>query len=209
MVAFLTTEHFTLQGTRASAVGETSTRLQLYMGVLSSFILALALVAQVAEFGKPFFALTLVLMSIVYFLGLATIGRLWQIWRDWFFATQGMSRIRRYFLEAAPETQPYLTMPTSDDPFLTLAGAGISRKRRWWGGFVTAIGLVGIVNSVVAGAIGALIAALVTEGGIGIPAIAAGVAFSLSFVLITRFGQREFEQNAADAEVRFPPPPSS
>jgi hypothetical protein len=56
-ISFLTTEHFTLQGARTSAVSEATGRLQLYLGVLSSFILALALVAQVAEFDEPFFGL--------------------------------------------------------------------------------------------------------------------------------------------------------
>lgn len=202
-VTFLTTEHFTLQGARASAVAESTGRLQLYMGVLSSFILTLALVAQVAEFGERFFTLALALLAIVYFLGLATIGRLQQIWLDWFVATQGMNRIRRYFVDQAHEVAPYLSLPTSDDPLRTLTGVGIQVRGRWWQGFVTAFAVVGVVNSVVAGATAALVAALLTDSGSGAPTLAAVVGFLANLAVTIWFGDRGFRRNLAAAEVRF------
>ena len=203
VITFLTTEHFTLQTARAAAIGETNSRLQLYLGVLSSSILALALVAQVAEFTRAFFVLALVLFTVVLFLGWATIGRLQHTWLDWFHAAQGMSRIRRYFVEIAPETERYLIMPSHDDPWTVLRGASIERDT-WYQGFFTAFALVGVVNSVVAGTIGALIGALVTEEGILVPSVLGGITFVGTFVLTTIFGSRQFRRNVGNADVRFP-----
>jgi uncharacterized membrane protein len=46
ILQFMTTEHFTLQTARAVANAEITSRLQLYLGTLSSAIIALALTAQ-------------------------------------------------------------------------------------------------------------------------------------------------------------------
>jgi hypothetical protein len=45
ILQFMTTEHFTLQTARGVANAEISSRLQLYLGTLSSAIIALALTA--------------------------------------------------------------------------------------------------------------------------------------------------------------------
>lgn len=207
-VTFLTTEHFTLQGARSAAVAETNSRLQIYMGVLSSSIVALALVAQVSRLGSVFFAFALVILPIVYLLGLATIGRLNQSWDDWFRAGQGMNRIRRYFVEVAPEIEPYLIMPTSDDPWATLRGVGIP-ETKWWSGFVTAFAVVAMLNSVVAGVIAGLVGTVLTDYGALVPAVLSAVAFTLSEGLFIAFGRRRFLRKLAFSDVRFPPPGDS
>ena len=50
----MTTEHFTLQTARAVANAEITSRLQLYLGTLSSAIIALALTAQLSGLGFAF-----------------------------------------------------------------------------------------------------------------------------------------------------------
>ena len=61
ILQFMTTEHFTLQTARAAANAEISSRLQLYLGTLSSSIIALALTAQPSGLGFAFRAFALVL----------------------------------------------------------------------------------------------------------------------------------------------------
>ncbi|MGH2555684.1 MAG: hypothetical protein ACRDHO_08220 [Actinomycetota bacterium] len=168
--------------------------------MLSSFILALALLAQAAEFNEPFYAVALVLLAIVYFLGFATIGRLEQIWVDWFRASQGMSRIRRFFVEQAPDVAPYLSAPTTDDPFITLGSFGIGGRSRLWQGAVTAVAVVAIVNCVVAGAMGALLGALLSTGS-AVPAITGIVAFVVSFGLSAWFFDRQQRRRLDSVEV--------
>ena len=48
ILQFMTTEHFTLQTARGVANAEITSRLQLYLGTLSSSIVALALTAQLS-----------------------------------------------------------------------------------------------------------------------------------------------------------------
>jgi hypothetical protein len=54
ILQFMTTEHFTLQTARGIANAEISSRLQLYLGTLSSAIIALALTAQLSGLGVAF-----------------------------------------------------------------------------------------------------------------------------------------------------------
>ena len=201
-VTFLTTEHFTLQGARTAAISETNSRLQLYMGVLSSAIVALALVSQISRLGMAFYDFALLTLPVVYFLGIATIGRLNQSWLDWFRAGQGMSRIRHYFVEVAPEAEPYLIMPTSDDPWETLRGSGIEPGGRISGLF-TAYAVVGTINSVVAGVIGALVGAKTGTGSL-LPWTLGLAAFLTNFVVVMAAGRRGFYRRMRQAEVHFP-----
>ena len=62
ILQFMTTEHFTLQTARAVANAEITSRLQLYLGTLSSAIIALALTAQLSGLGIAFRGFALVLL---------------------------------------------------------------------------------------------------------------------------------------------------
>ena len=74
----LTTEHFTLQTARAVAVNEGNGRTALYIGALSSTLVALALVAQRSPLGEVFYAVALTVLPAVLFLGLVTYVRVLQ-----------------------------------------------------------------------------------------------------------------------------------
>jgi hypothetical protein len=202
----LTTEHFTLQTERSSASSDTNARLQLYMSVLTSSIIALALAAQVSDVGSVFRGLALVLLPTVYVFGLVTLGRMRQLWQAWFAASQGMNRIRHFFVEMAPETAPYFVMPTTDEPWTTLQGHGIGRGADvgGWEGLYTAPAAVGIVNSMVAAAFVGILTASLTDGSTLLPAILGAAAFVLSFIAPMISGIRGFHRMTS-SEVRFPP----
>src|SRR5687768_8006350 len=51
----LTTEHFTLQTARASTIAESNGRVSLFLGAVSSCVVAIALVGQLSGFGERFF----------------------------------------------------------------------------------------------------------------------------------------------------------
>lgn len=207
ILPILTTEHFTLQTERTSASSDTHARLQLYMSVLTSSIIALALAAQIAEVGDALRGFALVLLPTVYVFGLVTVGRMRQLWMSWFAATQGMNRIRRFYVELAPETAPYFVMPTTDDPWTTLQGSGIGRGTlpSRWQGLYTAPAAVAIVNSIVAAAFVGVLTATLFDGDAALPAVLATAAFALSFVGLMVNGTRRFRGHMASSEVRFPP----
>ena len=203
MITFLTTEHFVLQGARASAVNETNSRLQIYMTFVSMTVLALALAAQISRLGDAFFVFAFLLLPLAYVFGLATIGRFRQLWLEWFRAGQAMNRIRRFFVDVAPEARRYLTLPTTDEPWATLSAWGILPGGRL-GGFVTVFAVVGGINSVLASVLAGILVIRITGGGEIATAVGAAV-FVLSFLVLMNTGRRDFFRNMAQAEVRFPP----
>ena len=78
LVTLLTTEHFTLQGSRASTISESSSRAALYVGALSSSLIALGFLGQASEFDTAFDTFALVVLPTVYLLGLFTHVRVVQ-----------------------------------------------------------------------------------------------------------------------------------
>jgi hypothetical protein len=174
VVQFMTTEHFTLQTARTVANAEISARLQLYMTTLSSAIIALALVAQLSELGRAFVGFALVLLPVVY------------------------------LLEVAPEMAPYFVLPATDDPWASLAAIGI-RGRGWWQGLLTtALAMVLVVNSVLAGVFAGLVGGAAGPSGPVVPAVAAAAGFTLSMLVLGAYEQRTFRREMAAVPVAFP-----
>jgi hypothetical protein len=75
LLTMLTTEHFTLQGSRSTTVSETSSRAALYMGAVSSTLIALGFIAQVSKLGDAFDIFALTVLPTVFALGLFTFVR--------------------------------------------------------------------------------------------------------------------------------------
>jgi hypothetical protein len=210
VVQFMTTEHFTLQTARAAANAEISSRLQLYMTTLSSAIIALALLAQLSELSRAFVAFALVLLPVAYFLGVATHGRLMQAEVEWLAYGQGMSRIRHWYLEVAPEMAPYFVLPATDDPWASLAAIGIRGRGpgRWRGLLTTAPAMVLVVNSVLAGVFAGLVGGTMGPSGPVLPAVCAAAGFALSVLALGVYEHRSFRRQMAAAPVAFPADPA-
>jgi hypothetical protein len=206
ILQFMTTEHFTLQTARGVANAEISSRLQLYLGTLSSSIIALALTAQLSGLGVAFRGFALVLLPVVFFLGVVTHGRLLQVNAEWRLYGQGMNRIRHYFLELAPEMEPYFVLPASDDPWVTLAAIGVQTGGNpWWQALLTAGSMIVVVNSVLAGVVGGLLWRSVAGPSGPLPlALAAAVGFLVSLVSQGISGQRAFRRDLDASPVVFP-----
>ncbi len=201
-VQFLTTEHFTLQTERTSATNEVLGRLQLYMSVLSSAIISLALIGEVSHFGRAFRAFADILLPTVYVFGLITTGRMQQLWVAWYRATMGMARIRHFCLEVAPELEPYLVMPTADDSSTVLGGSGIVPRHRFVTGLFTAPAAVTLVNSIVVGVFAGILASI--RFGAALVGLAGGLAFLVSFVALFARSRKELFRNLDLMEARFP-----
>jgi len=210
ILQFMTTEHFTLQTARAVANAEISSRLQLYLGTLSSSIIALALTAQLSGLGVAFRAFALVLLPVVFFLGVVTHGRLLQVNAEWRLYGQGMNRIRHYFLELAPEMERYFVLPATDDPWVTLAAIGVQTGGNpWWQALLTAGSMIVVVNSVLAGVVAGLLWRSVAGPSGPLPmALVAAVGFLLSLVSQGIYGQRAFRRDLDASTVAFPAGPA-
>jgi hypothetical protein len=76
LLTALTTEHFTLQTARNATISDSSGRATLYLGTVSSVVVALAFIGQVSRVGEPFRIFALVLLPGLFVLGLLTHVRL-------------------------------------------------------------------------------------------------------------------------------------
>jgi hypothetical protein len=112
---FLSTEHWSLLSARSLAWSESFSRVSVFLTTLSASAVALALVADASGFDNEFQIFSLVLLPIVLFLGIATYVRLVQINLEDIYLVAAMNRLRRAYIDTAPEIRQYLTSGVSDD----------------------------------------------------------------------------------------------
>ena len=79
MLQIMATEHSVLQAGRSATIFETGGRTAVFLGTVSSTLIALALVGQISRLGTAFFAFALVLLPTLFFLGLVTFERAMQL----------------------------------------------------------------------------------------------------------------------------------
>jgi hypothetical protein len=206
ILAFMTTEHFTLQTARASANAEISSRLQLFATGLSGTIVTLALAAQLSGRGPVFRTFALILLPTLYLLGVITLLRILQVTDEWRIYGQGMARIRHYFLELAPQMRPYFVMPSTDDPWTNLGVVGI--RTAWWQGLLTSGALIVALDSIVGGSfMGLLVSIVVPRAAIS---LAVGVVgFLVSILLLYEAQRRIFRQHIGSLPAVFPRDPKT
>ena len=200
------TEHWSLLAARSLVYTEAMSRTSIFIAALTGSVVALALVAQATEFGDGFVAFALVLLPVVYFLGMATVARLGQVNFEDAVWMQGMNRIRHAYVEVAPELEPYFVTGYHDD------GRGILQSSMairawppWWQAFVAVPGVVAVVDSVVAGAVGGIAAIGLDLGTAAALAIGAAV-FVVSLTGFVSWGRRAMARGRATLSPLFPTP---
>jgi hypothetical protein len=202
----LTTEHWSLLAARNLVYTEAMSRTSIFVAALGASVVSLALVAQAAEFGTEFVAFALVVLPVVYFLGAVTFVRLAQVNREDARWTQGMNRIRNAYLDIAPELEPYFVTSRYDDDLGILQSSVAMRKPPpATQAFVAVPGLVAVVDSVVAGAIGG-VAAVGLDLGLAGALVAGGVLFVLSLAAFFGYAVREIALYREESDSRFPTP---
>jgi hypothetical protein len=208
----LATEHWSLLATRALTYQESLGRVNMFLAILSGAMIALALIAQADHFGSTSISVAIFMLTVVFFVGVATVRRLMMLNRDDYKWVVGMNRLRHAYLEMHPELEPnFITSPHDDlaGALKTLGLDPISAPTLGtvFHGFVTLPGML----SVIVAAVGAAIAALAALG-LGAPAyvvlIAGGVAFALALWQMFRSGNRSFRAYGPAVEPHFPSPKS-
>jgi hypothetical protein len=202
----LTTEHWSLLGSRSLGYTESLARAALFVAALSGAVVALALVAQATDFGDGFVAFALVLLPVVYFLGVVTVVRIGQINSEDAIWVQGMNRLRHAYLEIAPELEPYFITSRYDDMHGVVSSIMPRRRLRpQVQAFVALPGLIAVVDSVVAGAATG-IAGLSLDLGTAAALALGALAFVLSLIGFVIWGVRGIGRGRAALEPRFPTP---
>lgn len=206
----LATEHWSLLATRSLTYTESLGRVNMFLGVLSGAVIALALVAQADRFGSTFISVAIFMLTVVFFVGVATVRRLLMLNLDDYKWVVGMNRIRHAYLDLHPELEPYFITSPYDDlsgalQTLGLAPASAPSLGTVFHGLVTLPGMM----SVIVASIGAAIAGLAAIG-FGAPAylvlLAGFLAFAGFLAVMLRTGNRSFKGYGPSAEARFPTP---
>lgn len=208
--AILSTEHWSLLGTRSMLWNEAVSRTTVFLTVLSAAMVALALLADATDFGPESTALALAVLPVVLFLGVATHARLVQVNSDEKQTVVAMNRLRHAYLEIAPELAPYFTASHHDDEhgFLTtyqLTSPNVLRPRA---AFVVATPtVIAVVDAALAAAIAVLIA---QTAGAPTPAVvaAAAAAFVVAAGALLSL-QRKNLDPLRTTTPRFPTPPEN
>ena len=184
-VTFATTEHFTLQGARASTIAESTGRASMFLFSVSGGLVALGLIATASRVGTAFYTFGLVLLPALAFVGLVTFERALQSGIEDLGYARRIALLRGYYFDEAPELTPYL-MSVPEPDRLNVLGLWAGR----WQQFRTVAAMVAVITAVLAGsAIGLLVAvtsghslaaALLAGGVVALAALAAMMRLQLS-----------------------------
>ncbi len=206
----LATEHWSLLATRSLTYTESLGRVNMFLGILSGAVIALALVAQADRFGVTFITVAILMLAVVLFAGVATVGRLMMLNRDDYRWVIGMNRLRHAYLEMYPELEQFFVSSPHDDLSGALQTLGIDRTGAdrfgsVFHGLQTLPGMLSVIVAAVAGAIGALAALGFGLGG-AVPLVAGAAAFAVAMVLLGNWGRRSVSRFSPSLEARFPSP---
>ncbi|MDQ3689908.1 MAG: hypothetical protein M3406_07745 [Chloroflexota bacterium] len=154
----LSTEHWSLLASRSLAWNESFSRAGMFLSTLSGAIVALALVAQATEFGEGFRIFGLVILPVVLFVGIGTVLRMGIANYHDATCVIGMNRIRAGYLEIAPDLERFFVMGTTDDERgISMTMAVQPRTPVLAQMLASSPMLISVLNSVLVGAIGALL----------------------------------------------------
>lgn len=204
-ISIMTTEQFTLQTARGVSTSESTSRATLFLSTLSSALVALGFVAQISRFGQSFSVFALLILPPIAFLGLITFQRAVQSGMEDEFYSQGTARIRQLYIELVPAIGPYFVQPTS----MTIGSAvPVRPNHSSWQTFLTVGAAIGVVNSVVVGAIAGLAVNLIAVPPVGV-SVGIGIAVTLGSVMLhygyqLRTWPRVDEMLMTDSSARDP-----
>ena len=172
-VSFVTTEHFTLQGARASTIAESVGRATMFLTSVSGGLVALGLVATATHIGTAFYAFGLALLPTLTFVGLVTFERALQSGvEDYGYAVR-IARLRAYYFDSAPEVTPYLASVSASERLAIQGLRGGARQL-----FRSVAGMVGVITAVLAG----------STVGLGADAASSSLAAALASGLVVGLG---------------------
>jgi hypothetical protein len=201
LVSIMTTEHYNLQTGRAMTISEANGRSSLFVGAVSSGLIALTFVGQISHLGTAFFVFSLVVLPTLFFMGLITFERVLQSGSADVIYARGINRIRHLYLEYAPQMQPYFILSSHDDTSLPLENLGANIS--WWQVFLSMAGMMAVLNSVLAGSfVGLLLAAFAVP--LWASTCAGVVTFLVGVVIHQRYQWRQWMRLDRDLPVLFP-----
>jgi hypothetical protein len=204
LLTALTTEHFTLQGARSQTMSESSSRAALYIGAVSSTLVALGFIGQLSPGGDTFNTFALTVLPTLYLLGVFTFVRLVECGAEDFRYGLAINRIRGYYKQLAGDQANLFLLSGHDDGLGVFANLAVPVEGRTQ--YFTFGSVVAVINSVVGGSAVAIALGAIADASLGVAAGVGGVAALVSLVALLRYADRLLEERAGRTESIFPSP---
>ncbi len=154
----LATEHWSLLGTRGTIWSEVMSRISIHLTIASASLVVIALVTQSSGFGTPFKILSIGLSSAVLLLGTLTAVRVHNASADDVALVTGMNRLRAAYVALDPTLADYFVTSWHDDRAGVLRTYTMGTRPAASHVLGSTTIFVTIVNTLVAGTLGSLIA---------------------------------------------------
>ncbi len=191
----LTTEQFNLQTARMGTIAEANGRSTLYLGTLSSAVIAIAFVGQASQLGDTFYLFALTLLPPVFLLGVFSYLRLVQTSIENMVYALGSFRIRQYFLRLDPAAAPFFP-PTDPQGMTKLERMGVVATGPLQL-LLTAASMIACINAIVGGVTVALAGRSLLEASVPVAAVTGAVVTLGLAALFFVYQVRRFRRAAA------------
>lgn len=194
-MAILSTEHWSLLGSRSTTWAEVMSRISIHLTVTSAALVVLALVAQSSGFGPAFQVLSIGLAASVLVLGTLTGIRVMNASTDDAAYLLGMNRIRAAYLELDPGLADHLVTSWNDDQAGLMRTYLMGARRSLFSHVAGSTAMfMSVTNSIVAGILGALVAnaAGASAAVVAVIGSVAGLAYLAATLTMGRRAFRHF-----------------
>ena len=202
LVTMMTTEHYTLQSAQAQEVADINGRNTLFIGAVSSALIALAFIGQISHLGTAFFVFSLVLFPSLFFMGLVTFEWVVQATNTIMIYERGINRIRHLYLEYAPQMHPYFILSSHDDADSVLGAVAIRRSA--WQVLFAPPGMNAVINSVLVGVFVGLLLSGLFSFSLPICTSTGVLTFLLSLGIHLRYYWAQVKRRERNLPVHFP-----
>jgi len=206
----LSTEHWSLLAGRSLAYNEAFSRAGMFLTFLSATLIVIGFLIGSQGLSPGVVPVAAILLLADLYIGAATVGRLIDANSEELQAMRGMNRIRHAYREMVPGLEPYFVSSFHDDARGVLIAYGdITASQSPIANMVHGLTTtIGMVSTVVAMIVGALVALLVVGVGLGaeVALLAAVVGFLTGTAIFAVVGMRTAMAYQAGAESRFPTP---
>lgn len=206
LLTALTTEHFTLQGARSQTMSESSARAALFIGAVSSTLVALGFLGQLSSGNDTFNAFALTVLPTLYLLGVFTFVRLVECGAEDFRYGLAINRIRGYYKELAGDQADLFLLSGHDDGRGVFANAAVPPGERTQ--YLTFASVVAVIASVVGGSAIAIALGAFFDPPLGLAAGAGGAVALVSVLVLLRSAERLLQARTGGVEALYPSPPA-
>jgi hypothetical protein len=203
LLTALTTEHFTLQGARAATTSEGAARSSLFLGSVSSGLVALGFLASVSGGASALFrTFALTVLPTLCFLGLTTFIRLVELGTEDILYGRAINRIRSHYLGLAGEDARLFMMRANDDALGVLTNMGLRITPVQL--YLTNSFAIGVVTAVLGGSTLALALGVAAGPPLGVDVAAGAILAIAGAAALMRFSRRHYGRAPTLDEPLFP-----